>query len=169
MQWPDQDGHRWCRSGRKKYRGGFFRLHPRYRSPRDRPSTTSEDVFSTQGGHTLGHWLAEIAGGNYVAKDLQNHFIDVSIEQVIAWNSDVIIVGGMIPGKRSLPTHGGKQYAPSGKTESMLLLKASSSSHGSSELPLFVMWLAKTLHPKRFSNINLEQERRDNYSRFYRY
>jgi iron complex transport system substrate-binding protein len=138
-----------------------------------RPSVyyiTGRDAFSTQGGHTLGHWLVDMAGGNYVARGLENHFVDVSMEQIIAWNPEVIVVGGMTP-VESIITD--PRWKTIGAVRENRVYAAPEGvflwGHGSSEFPLFVMWLAKKLHPKRFSGIDLEQETKDFYSKFYRY
>jgi hypothetical protein len=63
---------------------------------------TGRKVFATQDGNTTGHWLIEMAGGTHVSKDLGNYFAGVSIEQIIEWNPDVIIVGGMLPVEKSI-------------------------------------------------------------------
>lgn len=138
-----------------------------------RPSVyyiTGRNAFATQGGNTTSHWLIEMAGGNHVAKGLGNYFVDVSMEQIIAWNPDIIIVGGMIPVE---------SVTSDPRWKSIKAVKENrvypcpegvfSWGHGSSELHLFVVWLAKTLHPDRFSKINLEKEAKDYYSKFYHY
>jgi iron complex transport system substrate-binding protein len=136
-----------------------------------RPSVyyiTGRNVFATQGGNTTGHWLIEMAGGNHVAKSLGSYFVDVSMEQIIAWNPDIIIVGGMLP-LESVTSDPRWKSIKAVREDRVYPCPEGvfSWGHGSSELHLFVMWLAKTLHPDRFSKINLEKETIDYYSRFY--
>jgi iron complex transport system substrate-binding protein len=138
-----------------------------------RPSVyyiTGRNVFATQGGNTLGHWLVEMAGGNHVARELENHFVDVSMEQIIAWNPEIILVGGQIspddimkdPRWKTIRAVREKRVFPC--PEGVFLW-----GHGSSELHLFVLWLAKILHPDLFRHINVEQEMKEYYDRFYHY
>jgi iron complex transport system substrate-binding protein len=127
-------------------------------------------VFATQGGAGIGRWLLDLAGGNMVSKGLDQNFVDVSMEQVIAWNPDVILVGGQAspdtilsdPRWKSIRAVRENRVYPC--PEGVFLW-----GNGSSESHLFVMWLAKIFHPEKFRNLDLDKEIREYYSRYYHY
>jgi len=138
-----------------------------------RPSVyyiTGRNVFATQGGAGTSRWLLEMAGARMVSRDLNRNFLDVTMEQVIAWDPEVILVGG-------LTTPDAIRNDPRWKTiravrhnrvytcpEGVFIW-----GHGSSEGHLFVLWLAKVLHPERFRSFDLVRETREYFSRFYHY
>jgi iron complex transport system substrate-binding protein len=131
---------------------------------------TGKNVFATQGGAGTGRWLLELAGGSMVSRGLDQNFVDVTMEQIIAWNPEVILVGGQLspdavlsdPRWKSIRAVREKRvYAC---PEGVFLW-----GHGSSESHLFVIWLAKMFHPERFRDLDLVKETREYYSRFYHY
>jgi iron complex transport system substrate-binding protein len=138
-----------------------------------RPSVyyiSGKSIFGTQGGAGTGRWIIEMAGGNMVSKGLKQNFVDVSMEQVIAWNPEIVLAGGQFtpasvygdPRWRTI--RGVKNKRAYGCPEGVFLW-----GHGSSETPLFVMWLAKLLHPGLFRDIDLVKEIREYYTTFYHY
>jgi iron complex transport system substrate-binding protein len=131
---------------------------------------TGRNVFGTQGRYSLGHWLVEMAGGTFVAKDLSQYFVDVSMEQIIAWNPDVIVVGGLTSAD-AIMTDPRWQGIKAVKEKKIYIAPEGVFywGHGSSEVFLFVMYLAKILHPEQFRELNLEQEVKDYYAQFYHY
>jgi len=92
------------------------------------------------------------------------------MEQIIAWNPEVVLVGGVIPtaGVTSDP-----RWKPVRAVMDKRIYPCPEGvflwGHGSSELPLFVMWLAKVLHPEKFRDLDLKSETREYYRRFYHY
>jgi iron complex transport system substrate-binding protein len=131
---------------------------------------TGRNVFGTQGRNSLGHWVVELAGGTLVSKDLGQYFVDVSMEQVIAWNPDIIIVGGFTSAD-AISTDSRWQAIKAVKEKKVYTAPEGVFfwGHGGSEVFLFVMYLAKILHPDEFRQLNLEQEVIDYYAQFYHY
>lgn len=138
-----------------------------------RPSVyyiSGRNIYGTQGGNTLAHWLLDLSGGNHVAKGLGNYFVDVTMEQIISWDPEVIIIGGLVPMDavakdprwKSIKAVRENRVYPCPEGVFMW-------GHGSSETPLFVLWLAKTLHPDLFRHISMEREMKEYYERFYHY
>jgi iron complex transport system substrate-binding protein len=128
------------------------------------------NVFGTQGRYSLGHWVVEMAGGTLVSKDLSHYIVDASMEQIIAWNPDIIIVGGFAP-VDGIMTDSRWQTIRAVKEKKIYTAPEGVFywGHGGSEVFLFVMYLAKTLHPDQFRELNLEQEVKDYYAQFYHY
>jgi iron complex transport system substrate-binding protein len=131
---------------------------------------SGRNVFGTQGRYSLGHWLVEMAGGIFAAKDLTQYMVDVSMEQIIAWNPDVIVVGGLTS-PDAIKTDSRWQEIKAVKEKKIYTAPEGVFiwGHGSSEVFLFVMYLAKILHPDKFRELNLEQEVKDYYAQFYHY
>ena len=131
---------------------------------------TGRNIFGTQGRYSLGHWLVEMAGGTFASKDLDTYFADASMEQIIAWDPDVILVGGLISAD-AIAADPRWQAIKAVKEKKVYTCPEGVFmwGHGSSEVFLFAMWLAKTLHPDRFRNLDLEREVKSYYARFYHY
>jgi iron complex transport system substrate-binding protein len=128
------------------------------------------NIFGTQGRYSLGHWLVEMAGGTFASKDLNTYFADASMEQIITWDPDVIIVGGLTSADtiaadpRWQVIKAVKEKRVYTCPEGVFLW-----GHGSSEVFLFAMWLAQILHPDKFHNLDLEGEVKNYYEKFYHY
>jgi iron complex transport system substrate-binding protein len=129
-----------------------------------------KNAFSTQGKNSLAYWLVEMAGGNLVSKELGPGFADASMEQIIAWNPEVIVICGTLSADSILSDPRWKSIRAIRNRkvfscpEGVFLW-----GHGSSEVHLFVMWFAKILHPDRFQSLQIEREIKNYYSRFYHY
>lgn len=141
--------------------------------PGQRPRTyyvRGPDALTTHGGDQNISWLGEMAGADMVVKHSSAKGIaQVSLEQLMLWNPEVIFVG--------------RQYAPE------LVLQDSRWQHiaavksgrvyvipdgvffwdSSSEGILLLQFLAQKLHPELFQDLDLRKEVRDYYDRFYRY
>lgn len=141
--------------------------------PEQRPKVyfvTGRSSFATQGRNSIAYWTVEAAGGKLVSKDTEQHQVDTSMEQIIAWDPDVIVVGALVPPKQIAddPRWQGISAVREKKVynapEGVFVW-----SHGSSEAFLLVMWLAKTLHPDKFRDLDMAKEVRDYYRQFYHY
>ncbi len=142
---------------------------PKAQRPKVYHISSNRSLFSVQGRNSTTHWAVEMAGGLLVSRHLDDTFVDVSMEQVIAWNPDIIIMGGhdstdQIMKNRNWSTlnavKNGRVYAgPSG----VFLWEKGS------EVPLLLMFLAKIFHPNRFKDIDMIEETQSFYHQFYRY
>ncbi len=141
--------------------------------PGERPKVhfiTGRSIFGTQGRNSIAHWAVEAAGGTLVSKDIDQYQVEASMEQIIAWDPDFIVLGGLTPSAGLIqdPRWKGvkaireKRVYPS--PEGVFIWV-----HGSSEGFLLVMWLAKMLHPEKFRDLDLVKELRDYYRLFYHY
>ena len=131
---------------------------------------TGRNIFGTQGEGSLAQWIVEAAGGSLVSKGMKQHQVDVSMEQIIAWNPDVVVIGTVMPLGVGIDDQRWKGLdAVKGKRSYTTPEGVFAWSHGSSESFLLVMWLAKLLHPDRFRDLDVVKEVRDYYRRFYRY
>ncbi len=51
------------------------------------------EVTSTHGKYSNTRWYVEMAGGNMLSKELEPAIAPVDIEQIVAWDPDIIMMG----------------------------------------------------------------------------
>lgn len=111
-----------------------------------------------------------IAGGvNQAAKDIDG-YKTVSIEQILKWDPDVIVVEGDSKQSKMMNDPSWKQL------KAVKNNKVFTSPNGvfawarlGSESALQLSWLAKTLHPDKFQNIDIAKETKYFYSEFFKH
>jgi len=130
-----------------------------------------DGILSTCSGDLYQHYLIEEAGGRNVAAELSGGWNNVSLEQVMAWNPDVIVT---------------LQYSEPGEPEEILAdpnlasVKAVQdgrvyrfpSNLGPWDYPeprsiLGVLWLAQKIYPASFADLDLQQEADFFHQQFY--
>lgn len=157
----------------------YFDARVRYVTARTGPIPENRRprVFYLRGptsNHTQGvsgdtFWYGELAGGDMVVKnDTLAVKGPVSMEKIIEWNPDFVLVGRRYPVDMVLKDSrwsntnavktGGVQPCPSGVFYW----------DGGLEGVLLMEWLAKKLHPDLFEDLDLVAEVKDFYLRFYR-
>jgi iron complex transport system substrate-binding protein len=134
--------------------------------------TASAGVLTVDGrGTVIDDWITVAGGIN--AADVVGNGRPVSMEQVAAWNPDVIIVG-TAPNQQNRQAilddprwrqikavKDGKVFVnPSG---------AYLWDRHSAEAALQVLWAAKTLHPAQFAALDIKQETRHFYAKYFHY
>jgi iron complex transport system substrate-binding protein len=128
------------------------------------------DALSTQSYDQNISLYAEMAGANMVIKSLPQKNLDkVNMEQMIAWNPDVIFVGRQYSTDLVLKdtrwsniyaVRTGKVYAiPEG------VFYWDSGSEG----VLLMEFIAQKLYPELFRDLDMKREVKDYYDRFYHY
>ncbi|HVI50563.1 MAG TPA: ABC transporter substrate-binding protein [Candidatus Sulfotelmatobacter sp.] len=128
------------------------------------------DALTTQGPGSATYWFSTLAGADMVIRDQSwQGKGPVSMEDMLRWNPDVILVGrhysadlvlrdtrwagiSAVRSGRVYPTPEGVFYWDGG-VESILLLE----------------FVAKRLYPERFTDLDLAAELKDFYRRFYGY
>jgi iron complex transport system substrate-binding protein len=106
-----------------------------------------------------------------VGEELQLNGNDyyASIEQILLWNPDVIIVNE--PTAYSLilghPQWSGIDAVLNGKVYQLPNGISRWGHPGSVETPLAVLWTAKTVYPEKFTDIDMHEEVRTYYNRFF--
>ncbi len=127
------------------------------------------DALSGQGKGSFMHWIVEIAGGNYLPKALDDNHAKATMEQVVSWKPDMILVSGLAdsmdilkkdPGWASLQAvKKGKAYhVPAG---------VYAWDHASGEGVLLMVYAAKIFHPDLFRDWDMVKEMKTFYSEVY--
>ncbi|NMC75939.1 MAG: ABC transporter substrate-binding protein [Candidatus Methanofastidiosa archaeon] len=128
--------------------------------------------LNTEGNNTMVKEWIEIGGGFNVAAEggIEGGFKDVSIEDVVTWNPDIIVVrdapfkNTILNDKRWQETNAvqnGRVYI-SPKGVYTWCVRAP-------EEALNVLWVAKTFYPERFPNLDIEKETKYFYETFFGY
>jgi iron complex transport system substrate-binding protein len=134
--------------------------------------TSSAGILTVDGRHTvIDDWI-NVAGGINAAEVVGNGR-PVTMEQVAAWNPDVIIVG-------TAPNQDSRQAIlddPRWRQikavrEGRVFVNPSGAylwDRHSAEAALQILWAAKILHPEQFADLDLNSETRRFYKRFFHY
>ena len=127
--------------------------------------------LKVDGSQTLIDSWIRLAGGRNAAAAVSGNMKEVSPEQVIAWDPDIIIIGAgagrlvaspyaaLFSGLKAVNQHRVLQN-PSGVFPW---------DRYGTEVALQILWAAKQLHPQRFAQLDLIAATRRFYQRFYGY
>ena len=122
-------------------------------------------------GIVIDEWI-KIAGGQNVAAD-QKGMKDVSMEQITAYAPEVIIIGGdaSAKGVQTIQSDAAWKDVPAVKNNKVIRNPYGTFNWDrySTEEALQVLWAAKTLHPQKFTDVDLVKETQEFYSTFFGY
>lgn len=122
-------------------------------------------------GIVIDEWI-KIAGGQNVAAD-QKGMKDVSMEQITAYAPEVIIIGGdaSAKGVQTIKSDAAWKDIPAVKNNKVIRNPYGTFNWDrySTEEALQVLWAAKTLHPQKFTDIDMVKETQEFYSTFFGY
>lgn len=127
-------------------------------------------ILSSCGSDFYQHYLIEQAGGINVAAELKGGWQNVSPEQLVAWDPDVIIADPyckesmddalkMDPGLNALKAVKNNQLYS--------FPKIGQWSFPIPQSAMGILWLSKTLYPEQFEDIDLEKEVNSYYEEFF--
>jgi len=127
------------------------------------------DLFSTQGNNTIMRWYTELAGGIYLPKGLDKYFAEVNMEQLIAWDPDIILLGmyGSFDTAKDNPNLKSFRAYKSGRIYNIPagMFYWDMTSFETVLLPLY---LGKKFHPELFKDWDIIKEMKKFYSEIYR-
>lgn len=128
----------------------------------------ARDATTTQGKNSYPQFYVEMAGGKYISGDTEG-IETITPEQLLVWDPDVIFVG------RVNSTDIIMNDSKFTNLEAVLNNKVYLCPLGivywdyGAEGVLLMEYFAKTLHPDLFQDLNMTNEVKDYYSRFYHY
>lgn len=122
-------------------------------------------------GTIIDDWIKD-AGGINAAADIKGNMMEVSMEQVLSWDPDVIIIG-------DFSTDGATQIEGDAQWQSIKAVlngNVYNNPRGvyswdrySTEEVLQLQWAAKTLHPDLFPSLDISQAIKDYYQTYLNY
>lgn len=132
--------------------------------------------IAVDGSKTIINEWIEAAGGVNAAKDVTGNMKEVSLEQIMQWNPDIIIFGG--------DGSNGKVTSVNNLLNDLNWQKIAAVKNGkvyqnpagaylwdrySCEEALQVQWAAKTIHPDKFKDLDIAAETKSFYKTFLNY
>ncbi|MCR4419602.1 MAG: ABC transporter substrate-binding protein [Clostridia bacterium] len=128
-------------------------------------------TLSTASGEMYQHFLIEAAGGRNAAGDLKGGWVEVSPEQLIQWDPDVIVVvkyaSDTSPEKILQDPRWKNIKAVQNKNVFWFPSDLTPWDYPSPQAVLGLVWLAKILHPDLFADLDPLQEANSFYKEFY--
>lgn len=127
----------------------------------------------------INDWI-EAAGGINAAQGIDGKNKQVSMEQILAWNPDIIILGKIRVGGKATSTTDMKNTIMNSEQWKKVLAvsngKVFSSPDGAfswdrlgPEVALQLQWAAKTINPELFKDIDIKKETKSFYKTFLNY
>ena len=130
-------------------------------------------VINTSGSTHFGEYWITTAGGENVASSLQGT-AQINMEQIYQWNPDKIFITNftsVMPEDLYGNTISGHDWSQVKAVQDGEVYKYPLGMYRwyppASDTPLVLMWMAKQIHPELFEDIDMDQEIRDYYQRFY--
>ncbi len=122
----------------------------------------------TQTRYSTAYWLVEAAGGTMLTHDEPSYFVSVTTEQMLLWDPDIVLVSTLpsVDAFANVPRWRGLKAVRENKVF-MVPEGQFYWSHFSTESFLCILYLAKLFHPDLFSHLDVRQELKDYYAKFY--
>jgi iron complex transport system substrate-binding protein len=163
------NARRWCAYYDAKI--AMVRSRTRGLPPQSRPRVyyvRGPKALNTHGADGNITWYGEMAGGRMVVRESGARGIaDLSVEQILRWNPEVILVGRQYPSSLVLDDHAWREVAAVRSRRVLEIPDGVFWWDSGSEGVLLLLYLAKTFHPDLFADLDLRREVRDYYRRFY--
>ncbi len=116
---------------------------------------------------TTANSMIAMAGGEAVATKIPNEHANISLEQLYAWNPDVLFVWSKQDVKLAYSdTKFANLKAVKNRDVYMVPMGAHFWTHYTPEQPLGMLWMATKLYPKRFSGVDMHAETAYFYEHF---
>ncbi|MDR3161991.1 MAG: ABC transporter substrate-binding protein [Spirochaetaceae bacterium] len=161
----------WCQFFDEKV--NFIRSRTASLGPGKRPDVyyvRGPDPLTIHGRNSYTMWLVELAGGNLVSRDSKIELLyTTTMEDVVNWNPEYIFMGRVNNTDSIMndPAWSSIRAVKAGKV--IVNPKGVMVWDYSSEGFLLMEFIAKTIHPELFKDLDVKQEIKDYYRRFYGY
>lgn len=135
----------------------------------ERPRVLYCDLVRLTQPHLIAEWWIKVAGGRSVTDNGRKvQSISFSLEQLLEWNPQIIIVSDARQVKLA---YGDPRLATVAAIRTRRVYVAPTGAHlwtnRTVEEPLTVLWAAKLFHPQRFASIDMHAAAAEFYSRFF--
>ncbi len=132
-------------------------------------------TIKTSGNNHFGQYWAEASGAINVAQDHDARGLEINMEQIYEWDPDMIFITNFVPYlAEDLYNNAGCEGHDWSVVRAVQEEKVYKCPLGvyrwyppSSDTPLMLLWLAQTIYPELFEDIDLAQEMKDYYMNFY--
>jgi iron complex transport system substrate-binding protein len=147
-------------------------------SEEERPSVLilfnyADGIIRTSGSGFFGEYWIETAGGRNVAADLEGT-PEINMEQIYEWDPDIILItnfSSYLPEDLYNNTIEGHDWSEVSAVKNGQVYKFPLGMYRwfppSSDTPLALKWLAKTIQPELFADMDMDEEIRSYYETYY--
>lgn len=133
-----------------------------------------KDRIVTSGSHFFGQYWCDAVGARNVASSIraQNQNAVITMEQVYAWDPDLIFITNFTPAEpQDLYRNAYHDWKPVKAVREKQVFKMPLGTYRtftpSADTPVTLLWLAKCAYPTLFSDINIEREAENYYSKLF--
>ncbi|MBZ4655010.1 MAG: Iron(III) dicitrate-binding protein [Peptococcaceae bacterium] len=135
-----------------------------------------DEQLKVAGKGAVNTAFIEMAGGVNVAKDTPGQWVNVTMEQVVAWNPEIIIMSNFsnfkpddILGNKIK----GQDWSKIDAVKNKRVYKAPMGTYRwdapCAESPLMIKWMAKTIQPEFFKDIDIQKDIKNFYKEYLNY
>lgn len=126
-------------------------------------------MLNSQGAGSVMHWNVEVSGGNYLPQALNDNHAKATMQQVLSWEPDIIILSGYYDSTDFAKNN--PDWAPLRAVKNGKIYRAPMGiyawDHASNEGVLLMVYLAKIFHPDLFKDWDMIREMKTFYSEVY--
>ena len=141
---------------------------------KDKPSVyyggrTGGNLLTGQGKDSVLHWFVKAAGGNFSPAAIDSNFVEVNMEKVISWDSDIILISGWGNTLDSVKKNPAWATMRAVKNNKVYLIPQGifAWEFASGESVLMTIYMAKIFHPWLFADWDMIKEMTEFYSEIY--
>jgi len=140
---------------------------------KDRPAVyyggLRSNMLSTQGKGSVMHWNTEVSGGAYLPEALEDNHAKATMEQVVSWNPDIILLSGLCNSTELVTKNPDWASLDAVKNGRVYLLPQGvyTWDHASNESVLLMIYLARIFYPDRFKDWDMLEEMKTFYRDVY--
>ena len=136
-----------------------------------------DSQLTVANGKSVNNIMIDMAGGVNVAKDITTGtWSKVTMEQIIKWNPDIIILSNFdkfLPEDIYNNKFEGQDWSKISAVKNKKVFKAPIGIYRwdapSAETPLMIKWIAKVANPELFNDYNMRKDIKDFYLEFFNY
>jgi len=135
----------------------------------------SDGTINTSGKNHFGQYWCEATGGINVAGENDTKSLEINMEQIYEWDPDMIYITNFVPylaeDLYQNTAFEGHDWSVVRAVQEGQVYKCPLGVYRwyppSSDTPLMLLWMAKTNYPDLFADIDMEQEMKAYYKKFY--
>ncbi len=132
----------------------------------------TENMIATSGNHFFGQWWADTVGAINVGSEIEkDNSVEVNMEQIYKWNPECILITNFTTAQpESLYTNsvGGNDWSKIQAVKNKEVYKMPLGMYRSYtcgvDTPVTLLWVAKTVYPELFSDIDITVETKKYYN-----
>ena len=134
----------------------------------------SDGTLYTSGGEHFGEWWANAVGAVNAATGTMGKSVEINMEQVYEWNPDMVFITNFVPFLEEdilNNTIEDQDWSTVKAVQEVQVYKIPCGVYRwfppSADTPLMLIWMAKTVHPDLFEDIDMVQETKNYYKTYY--